>query len=524
MTTTARVRNFPSLLVSKSSDQFFIQTVRILTFLFLILFTILNYVINDDFIHWDLSRNVYILASIGLLANLIVFLTSDTVFKNKNLLLLTFANDSFLLLLLFFTVQLNQSLFLLLFIINILCVGLVFGRKPALITASIISVCFSWQYALLPDPRTSTTLFLNILSVSTFFVIAVFSGQVHNQLSFFVQRLDAQNLNFNVIKRLNEILIEHLPLGLLTLNQRLEVLNYNPYLQNIFLNIPNLNAIKGQDLSNILPTLPFQELKVKGKADFVFEGKILRGTFFKPSDDLEFLALEDLTEIKNLERTVRQSEKLAAIGQLAAGIAHEIRNPLASISGSVELLSQNFKSAEDQKLSKIILKEIDRLNKLITEFLDYAKPEKEPADIVKLEDLLEEIKTALQNQYGQNLSLEFHKVKAVILGDRDKLKQAFLNIMINGVQSMESLPMKQLSVLMEKFEDTVEIKIKDKGSGIDAKILDKVFDPFFTTKPKGTGLGLAVTHKIIQLHKGGIQVSSHVGLGTEFKISFPLKM
>jgi signal transduction histidine kinase len=89
---------------------------------------------------------------------------------------------------------------------------------------------------------------------------------------------------------------------------------------------------------------------------------------------------------------------------------------------------------------------------------------------------------------------------------------------------MESVPLKKVIVVMEKFDDTVEIQIKDKGSGIDAKLLDKIFDPFFTTKPKGTGLGLAITHKIIQLHKGGIQVSSHPGLGTEFKISFPLKM
>lgn len=511
-------------LFAKVSDQVFVQIVRISSFAFLITFTIIQYLLNPDFIHWELSRNLYLFSALGLGSNLLIFVFSDYVYKKEKLLLLSFIFDSLLLLSLLFLVALNSSIFLLLFIIHILTVGLVFGQSYAVTAASLVSLAFCIQYALLSDPRTASSLFLLVLSFSAFFIVAVFSGQIHSQLSFFIKKIDAQSLNLSSVQRLNEILIESMPVGILTLNANLEIINYNPFVSSIFSEIPNLNSIKGRDLNQIMPSLPFQALQVQGVVEFIHEGKNIRANMFRPFKEIGFLALEDLTELKKLERNLRQSEKLAAVGQLAAGIAHEIRNPLASISGSVELLNQNFASADDQKLGRIILKEISRLNRLITEFLDYAKPDQEPIDRVSLKHLLEEVVTAFQAQAGTTYEVKCSLVEGEIAADSDKLKQAFLNILMNAQQAMESVTKKQILVEMKRNSGVLEVSFRDTGSGIDPKIMERIFEPFFTTKSKGTGLGLALTHKIIQSHQGSINVESKPGLGTVFKFTFPLKI
>ena len=237
---------------------------------------------------------------------------------------------------------------------------------------------------------------------------------------------------------------------------------------------------------------------------------------------VSLMMLKDVTDIKNLQDEIKQKEKLAAIGQLAAGIAHEIRNPLAGISGSIQLLSSETQNQDDLKLMKIIHKEIDRLNNLITEFLDYSKPEKRPDQKIDLALVVNEVvqNIKLSNQTPQNLSLILQINSGLILGFADKLKQAFLNIMMNAIQAMSTVAQPILKINLEAYEEYVQLTIEDNGCGMSLETQKRIFEPFYTTKNKGTGLGLAITHKVLDSHQVKMKIESELGQGTKFILIF----
>jgi two-component system sensor histidine kinase PilS (NtrC family) len=239
-------------------------------------------------------------------------------------------------------------------------------------------------------------------------------------------------------------------------------------------------------------------------------------------DQVQVNLIKDVTDVVLLQEQMKQKEKMAAVGQLAAGIAHEIRNPLAGISGSIELLSQEKSDPDEQKLMKIILREIDRLNNLITEFLDYSKPDKVPDQPVDLSFILDEVAQNIRNhpELSKNLKLNMNISKAVVLGFSDKLKQGFLNIVMNAVQAMKDQSEPQLVIATEQNTHHVIVRIKDNGSGMTETVKNRIFEPFFTTKSKGTGLGMAITHKVFDSHQAKIEIDSQIGVGTEFKIIF----
>jgi len=227
-----------------------------------------------------------------------------------------------------------------------------------------------------------------------------------------------------------------------------------------------------------------------------------------------------------MEENFRQQEKLAAVGQLAAGIAHEIRNPLASISGSIQLMldqPQNHKD-EDLKLMRIVDKEIDRLNGLISEFLEYVRPEKKMSTPVNLNNVIRECVDSLQFNAKLRKDVEKKielKAHSEILGNRDKLKQAILNFVINAFQAMDKTLKPVFTIETHDQGNLLVLIIRDNGCGIRPENLHRIFEPFHTTKPQGTGLGLAVTHKILQAHEARVFVESNEGQGTKFVIEFP---
>ena len=254
----------------------------------------------------------------------------------------------------------------------------------------------------------------------------------------------------------------------------------------------------------------------------------MRLSFSPLSDDQgvrlgSILLIDDITSFKKLETRVMQSEKLAAVGQLAAGIAHEIRNPLAGISGSVQLLQSEASMNQDQKkLMSIAIKEIDRLNHLITEFLDYARPVGAELTKINFSILLEETLDSLRNDpIAKHIAIEKNLDPGLhILGHGDKLKQALLNILVNAIQSMESTTKKTLTVRLFQHDSSVTLVIQDTGVGISEKNIKKIFEPFHTTKVKGTGLGLAIVHSILEAHSAQIDVKSVVSEGTTFSLTF----
>lgn len=242
------------------------------------------------------------------------------------------------------------------------------------------------------------------------------------------------------------------------------------------------------------------------------------------------LVFLEQSELKRSQEKLKLNEKLAAVGQLAAGIAHEIRNPLASISGSIELMAIDLQGDPDKaRLMKIVVKEAARLSELIEEFLEYVRPDKPLEEIHPIEKIVfETIDLVKMNPISKGVQWDTPKISRdfKIKADRNKLKQCFVNILMNGVQATQNsgrAPRIDVDFKAETFGglDWVTVLLKDNGEGMTEEVRRRIFDPFFTTKPKGTGLGLAVTFKILEHHGAQVEVSSTKGEGTVFKISFP---
>jgi two-component system sensor histidine kinase HydH len=240
----------------------------------------------------------------------------------------------------------------------------------------------------------------------------------------------------------------------------------------------------------------------------------------------QVLIFRDLGEVRRLQDEVRRKEKLAAIGGLAAGVAHEIRNPLSSIKGIATYYKGKFEDkSEGRELAGVMIEEVDRLSRVISQLLEFASPADLNLKPSNLNELLRHSARLIQQEATDkdiqiHLNLTSDSVEADV--DPDRLTQCFLNIYLNGLQAMENGG--QLTVTSSLRSDgKVAIDIKDDGSGISADDLSKIFDPYFTTKPKGTGLGLAIVHKIIEAHRGQVKVRNTSNKGTIFSIILPLK-
>ncbi|MEZ4404038.1 MAG: ATP-binding protein [Kofleriaceae bacterium] len=231
---------------------------------------------------------------------------------------------------------------------------------------------------------------------------------------------------------------------------------------------------------------------------------------------------QDLTELRRLERIARRNERLATVGQLAAGVAHEIRNPLASISGSIELLSLSAPTSDDDRaLMAIVLREIDRLNNLITELLEYANPR--PRVVVELDVavVLDDVAAVLRQDrtWGPITIVGAGDRPLPLAGDPAKLRQVVWNLARNACEAAAAGG-GHVRLDGRDHGAAVVIEIADDGPGIPAEHLPNIFDPFFTTKRKGTGLGLATCHAIVAEHGGAIDVASSAG-GTTFTVRLP---
>jgi two-component system sensor histidine kinase HydH len=234
--------------------------------------------------------------------------------------------------------------------------------------------------------------------------------------------------------------------------------------------------------------------------------------------------LRDLGEVRQLQDEVRRKEKLAAIGGLAAGVAHEIRNPLSSIKGIASYYKAKFEEgSEDKEMAGVMVEEVDRLSRVISELLEFARPAKLNLRPSNVNQIIEHSARLVQQEAtSKNIQIQLELASGSVTAnvDPDRLSQCLLNLYLNALQAMER---GGTLTIASSISDSVVIDIKDTGSGISANDLNKIFDPYFTTKPKGTGLGLAIVHKIIEAHHGAVKVRSATGLGTVFSISLPAK-
>lgn len=232
----------------------------------------------------------------------------------------------------------------------------------------------------------------------------------------------------------------------------------------------------------------------------------------------------DLTARKETQRRMAQAERLATLGELMAGVAHEVRNPLTAIRGYVQILRQQTTDPIHQEYLSVVLKEIDSINKVIQQLLDFSRPRHSQWQQVSLNALVEETLVLVQTagvQARVDFISELDNELSPISADRELLKQVLLNILINAVQAISARG--KIRIRTWQYSDSQQaISIEDNGCGIDLSLQKKIFDPFFTTKASGTGLGLALSQRIINAHQGDIRVTSLPGYGATFTLILPI--
>lgn len=498
----------------EKTTQLQIQLTRILSFGLLLLLVVFQLLFEKEFLAWNFIFWIGSLSFIGALHNTFIIFPIDRFFKRPYLIFSSYGLDFILINSMMFLTSLNVQIFLFINFIFIFLCGLSIGKKSAIFYAAICSIAYSFMSVFKIDWLSVSIVFSLIVNNAGFFSMAWISGEVFK----------SQKQN----KKIRDQLITYSPVGLAFVQtDGMVIQSNNTFNQLLDVTESSFLFDKNSHWSEIIKNLTLEnkevirQYKFKNKENFSFWS-----IYWKPNiiEKFHFLSVEDITVRVEQESVQKENEKLAAIGRLAAGIAHEIRNPLAGISGSVELLSQNVLSEDDKKLMKIILKEIDRLNLLITEFLDYAKPLKLQFKDTDLAKLVREIIAPLEQKFKESIvfSVEIRLDRNVLI-DEDKIKQALLNIILNATQSFDMSESKDRKIAISIYEvdNGFELEISDNGKGISQEIKEKIFEPFFTTKPKGTGLGLAITHRILELHKAQVQLFSDVGLGTKFVITFP---
>ncbi|TFG38249.1 MAG: PAS domain S-box protein [Syntrophobacterales bacterium] len=355
---------------------------------------------------------------------------------------------------------------------------------------------------------------------------------------FLAQGYRTARASLSRIKVFSDTLVENLPMGILAIGIDGKITSFNQAAESV-LNF-SAEAVVGKEAKTVLPEALWSLVydldsgnRIISKAvDCLLSGgksvplevtaTVLRGDEGTSLGDV--LLFRDLTEIRNLRREVERSQRLASLGRLAAGIAHEIRNPLSSIKGFATYFRQRYKDIpEDKETAEIMVQEVDRLNRVIGELLEFARPMDMQLRKVASKDLMQSSVKMIEAQAREknieiktNISPEIDEV----LLDPDRINQVLLNLYLNAIQAMDEGGVLGVDLFRDGLKE-VKIVISDTGNGILRKDLGKIFDPYYTTKPSGTGLGLAIVHRIIEGHKGNIKVESKPGEGTRITIVLP---
>jgi two-component system sensor histidine kinase HydH len=358
---------------------------------------------------------------------------------------------------------------------------------------------------------------------------------------FIVQNYYLVDRTLDRMKTYTENVVESMADGLVSIDREGKIVTLNRQAAEILgsgrerLEGKTIVSVLGEGIGRILGSAEGQELVRDREMEIRKDkdGRIPLSISVAPLRDEKgqemgsVLLLKDLREIRDLQEKVHRSERLASLGRLAAGVAHEIRNPLSSIKGFAQYFVKRFSGQpEEQGYASIMVREVDRLNRVITDLLDFAGPKEPHREPHSLEAVAEQALKLLAPD------LEARKVAVVkdyepglpaVSVDRDRISQVFINILLNALESMETGGEIRLSLRRCGPPPAVEISVADMGAGIPEGDLEKVFEPFFSRKKKGTGLGLAIVHQIVESHRGDILVESQPGKGTTFRIRLPLE-
>jgi two-component system sensor histidine kinase PilS (NtrC family) len=417
------------------------------------------------------------------------------------------------------------------------------GLYLALVGMQYLDALPAWlRGATLSLPDRQFAQYTIAINVFGFAAVALLSGSLAERLRSADARLEDASLQIKDLRAFNEYVIDGLLSGLVTADARGRILTVNRAATAIT-GIPSDQAI-GQDAGEVLqlPRDARQRLATLTetrslRVEFEYragDGRLLdvglMATIIALPDGQNghLFTFQDVTELRRLERSARLQQRLAAVGEMAAGIAHEIRNPLAAISGSMQVLRQELPMNEEQgQLMDIVLKESERLNDTIRSFLAYARPQKFSVTRLDLAKVVQDTAVLIRNSAEARPS---HAVDVQLPpqplwfdADENQLRQIIWNIASNGLRAMPDGGRLLLSAEATTAPDELVLAVRDEGRGIPAEELDTIFQPFHSSFEKGTGLGLAIVHRIVSDYGGNIEVSSTVGAGTTVRVRLPVR-
>ncbi len=459
-------------------------------------------------------------------------------------------------LLVYFTGGLDSP-FSFLYLVSIITASMLLYRRGGLLAASGAVILYGaladlMFYEVIPMPErsvfpstawNSSRLYLNMATnFAGFYATALLTSVISEKLQRTFKELDANRQNLAELRALNQNVVDSIPSGLITLSPFGTASFVNPagvqILQSqtdailgrhitelAFLSLDEWNDVRAQLAAGIFVRREKSDIEIGGETRVI-------GFALTPLRTLDrqaagyTLIFQDLTEMKKLEAELRLKDRMAAVGELSAGIAHEIRNPLAAIAGSVQVLKNSKSlSPQEQRLMSIVLKESERLNKSIADFLRFVKPqEKRPAEFdvaASLAETLDLLANSPELSENHEIRRDITPASFTIIGDGDQIRQVFWNLARNAVQAMANGGV--LTVRTETDGLAYRIIFSDNGRGMSPADLQRLFQPFRTNFPSGTGLGMAISYRIVQEHAGRIDVRSLEGFGCTITVTLPVR-
>ena len=390
------------------------------------------------------------------------------------------------------------------------------------------SLHFLNLYRSVPNATFFSAIFVHAVA---FFLTAVLSGTLAHRWRYSEEQLQRKMIDYAELEKMNRTILSHISSGLMLINPQGRIRSFNRAAATI--TGLSLEGVYDQDAVATFPGLAVGAIanaKPLNRSEGYFVRKngeeLILGYATTPAkggqgEDLGVLVtFQDLTQFKKVEEDLKRTDRLAAVGRLAAGMAHEIRNPLASISGSVQLMMEaEHIRPDDLRLMGIVVKEADRLNGLLTDFLGFARPgklSKEPVSVAAILDQIVEM-LATDHRFRDIEITTNYSAELVLSLDQGQILQVLWDLAINAVEAMAGEGQLLISVETGKYPTII---IEDNGPGIADEIKGRIFEPFFSTKEQGTGLGLAAVYSVIESHGGIIAVDRGVAGGARFSLQF----
>ena len=452
-----------------------------------------------------------------------------------------------------------ESPFAVLYVISVTVASLVPRRRVGLLTASLCIILFGiltnvqlyglaevWGW--LPHVRLGAAETLQAFGVYSlaFLIVGYLSGALADQLGQADHSLREKEQGLSRLQAFHENIVHSISSGVFTTDENGRITSFNPAAQEA--TGYGLEQVKGRlwrDVFNWHHGQPDADRMHGAAAHLRFEvecqrtdgSRLILGMTLAPlherGEETGLVGVfKDLTEVRDLEEEMRRKEWLASLGEMSAGMAHEIRNPLGALAGAMQMLRKDLQSDEtSQHLMDIAVREATRLDGIITEFLQYARPPALNLSEYDLNKVLAETIDLVQHEARarKNITISTTPCAGTLPAqvDQDQMRQVFWNLATNAFDAMPqggqltiTTGCRKVDVAGKKAE-VVEVSFQDTGDGIPKHNLDKIFLPFFTTKKRGSGLGLAAVHRIVDLHGGWIKVESQVGEGTRFVVCVP---